>query len=83
MRVKTDHQVVAFGADLMGLFDGEGTLIVQAARVEGGWQVTAEGVDVLVENRKSAITGLTEVALQVLPGSGYSTLVPRGLEDLP
>lgn len=84
MRVKTDHQVVAFGANLMGLFDLEGNLIVQAARTETGWLVTAAGAaDTSVADRAAAIDALIETALAVLPGAGYSCLVPRGLADLP
>lgn len=83
MRVKTDHQVVAFGTELMGLFDTDGTLVVQAARVESGWRVTATGVDEMVADRPSAITKLVDTALTLLPGLGYSCLVPRGLAEMP
>lgn len=83
MRVKTDHQVVPFGNDLMGLFDNDGTLLVQAARVEGGWRVTAEGVDRTVADRTAAVTELTQVVLEILPGEGFSTFVPRSINELP
>ncbi|AAN12686.1 hypothetical protein SEA_FLATHEAD_23 [Mycobacterium phage Flathead] len=84
MNIKTDHQIVAFGNDMMGLFDRDGTLIVQAARVVGGWEVTAEGrPPATVLDRSSAITEMINTALAVLPGDGYSCLVPRGLRAQP
>ncbi|ASZ73798.1 minor tail protein [Mycobacterium phage RitaG] len=84
MRIKTDHQIVAFGSDLMGLFDTDGVLITQGARTATGWKVTAEGAaDVDTETRSDAITAMIEMALEVLPGDGYSCLVPHGLRDQP
>lgn len=84
MRVRTDHQIVPFGDNLMGLFDANGTLIVSATRTETGWEITADGADpVSVESRAAAVTALIDTALSVLPGDGYSCLVPRGLTDQP
>ncbi|UCR74399.1 minor tail protein [Mycobacterium phage Ritam007] len=88
MQIKTDHQIVAFGndqgEDLMGLFDMHDTMIVQASRTETGWKVTADGADpVDVESRGEAINAMIEMALEVLPGDGYSCLVPHGLQDQP
>ncbi|AID58845.1 hypothetical protein PBI_GAIA_25 [Mycobacterium phage Gaia] len=84
MRIKTDHQIVEFGNDLMGLFDSNGTLITQGERTTTGWKVTAIGVsDVNVGNRSDAITAMINMALEVLPGEGYSCLVPRGLRAQP
>lgn len=84
MRVKTDHQIVPFGDDVMGLFTSAGELLVTATRGETGWEITAEGADTTtVESRTAAVTALVDTALAVLPGDGYSCLVPRGLTDLP
>lgn len=84
MQVKTDHQIVAFGTNLMGLFDLEGNLIVQATRTETGWLVTAAGAtDAPVADRPAAITALIDTALLILPGGGYSCQVPPRLAELP
>jgi len=84
VRIKTDHQIVVFGNDLMGLFDTDGVLITQGSRTATGWKVTAEGAaDVDTETRSDAITAMINMALEVLPGDGYSCLVPHGLRDQP
>ncbi|ABE67523.1 hypothetical protein PBI_PMC_22 [Mycobacterium phage PMC] len=50
----------------------------------GGWEVTAEGrPPATVLDRSSAITEMINTALAVLPGDGYSCLVPRGLRAQP
>lgn len=82
--VKTDHQIVAINKDLMHLIDEEATLIAAATRSDDEWTVTADGVeDVTTSTRSEAIIALTEQALASLGGTGYSTLVPRGLSDQP
>lgn len=84
MRVRTDHQIVAFGNNLMGLFDGDGTQLVTATRTETGWEITADGADpVTATSRAEAVTAMTDTALAILPGDGYSCLVPHGLTDQP
>lgn len=83
--VQTNHQIVGFGADHMKLFDATtGEPIVTATRTDGTWTITADGIDdVTATDRGAAITAMTEHALAILPGSGYSTLVPRELSELP
>lgn len=83
--VHTDHQIVAFGPNLMQLFESNtGNLIVTATRSDDEWTIAAEGVpDVTATSRHAAITAMTEQALAALGGSGYSTLVPHGLSDMP
>ena len=85
MNVQTDHQIVAFGADRMMLFDAsEGVVLVDCNRADGVWTAVAEGAaDVTAENRPDAITAMVEQALAVLPGTGYSCTVPHGLAELP
>ncbi|MGV0627221.1 hypothetical protein [Mycolicibacter minnesotensis] len=83
---ETDHQVVPIGADLMHLLDNQdGAVIAAAARTsKGRWQVSADGADtVTVNDRTAAVTALTETALAVLGGTGYSTMVPHGLTAQP
>jgi len=89
--VGTDHQIVAFGANRMILFDSDsGDVIASAERptAECEWAVRVE-VDgskvepVAAADRGQAITALTEQALKALPGTGYSTRVPRGLMEAP
>ncbi len=85
--VRTDHQIVAFGADGMTLFQvSDGQPIVSAGRAAaaGPWTVHAEGVpDATCATRPEAIDQMIEHALAALPGTGYSTLVPHGLRELP
>jgi hypothetical protein len=91
MQVQTDHQIVGFG-DRMTLVD-TGTLdvIVLAERTDGVWTVKADGhADVKVPAtqsvqppRENVIQAMIDLALEVSPNDGYSTLVPHGLPDLP
>lgn len=84
--VRTDHQIVAFDADRMILFDSHtADTVATAVRENGIWTVHAGDVaDAQVDNRNDAIDTMIDHALRV-PGakSGYSTLVPHGLRDLP
>lgn len=83
--VITDHQIVGFGTEHMKLFVSvTGDPIVTASRDAGTWTVTADGVpDVTATDRAGAVTAMTEQALASLGGSGYSTIVPRELSELP
>lgn len=89
MDVKTDHQIVAFDDNMMMLFDNiTGHVIVTAQRPNTGspWTIhdnsgTVE--DATSPDRPSAITAMTQHALDILPGVGYSTLVPHGLIETP
>lgn len=83
--VKTDHQIAPFGSDLMRLFDGDGNVIVTATRSGNGWDVEATDAPGVGSRatRGEAITAMIDKALEVLPGSGYSTLVPHGLTETP
>lgn len=82
--VRTDHQIVPFGADLMRLYDRDGAVVVTAERTSGTWTIHADTVDdVTADDRGAAVTAMTEQALAVLPGDGYSTFVPQGLLEQP
>lgn len=87
--VQTDHQIVAFGADQMKLFDATGDPIVTATRADGIWTIHAEDVtDVTAEDRAGALEAMPQQAFALLGpsgpgGKGYSTLIPHGLADLP
>jgi hypothetical protein len=83
MHVKTDHQIVAHGNDLMRLYDGDGNALATAERSDNGWTVTSNDGETTTEDRVSAIAHMTDHALAVLPGDGYSTLVPHGLAEMP
>ena len=85
MDVQTDHQIVAFGADRMMLFNAsEGEVLVDCNRVNGVWTAVAQGVpDVTADNRPDAIMAMVNQALASLPGTGYSCTVPHGLAELP
>ena len=84
--VQTDHQIVPFGDDNMGLFNAaDGTPVATAVRTDGTWTIHADGIDdVTTDNRGDAIDALKAHAL-ALPDakSGYSTTVPHGLRDQP
>jgi len=89
--VQTDHQIIAFGSDSMGLYaTGQlGDPIVTAQRTDGTWTIHADGVDdTTVDNRNAAIDAMKEHALTKLGpsgpgGKGYSVTVPHGLRDQP
>lgn len=88
--VGTHHQIVAFGPDKMTLFDrADGAAIVNAERAgpEGEWSVAAvDKPDAGTESaatRPEAIQAMVDKALEVLPGDGYSCLVPHGLPEMP
>lgn len=86
MDIQTDHQIVTFGNDKMMLFDSAtGDVIVNADRAaDNTWTVVVAGhPDVAAIGRESAVTAMTEQALAALPGTGYSTLVPNAVWDLP
>lgn len=88
MSVQTDHQIVDFPiAHMMGLLDNAspGQPIVVATRGPGTtWVIHADGIDDVIANtRAEAITAMIDHALTILPGTGYSTLVPHGLRELP
>ena len=84
--VNTDHQIVAFGTELMQLFRrSDAAVIVTATRTSDGiWTVQADGVpDVTATDRQAAIMAMTEQATAALPGTGYSTTVPNEVSALP
>ena len=85
MDVQTDHQIVAFGADRMMLFNAsEGEVLVDCNRADGVWIAVAEGAeDVTTDNRPDAIMAMVNQALEILPGTGYSCTVPHGLAEQP
>lgn len=86
--IRTDHQIVPFGTNKMGLFDTEGNSIVVAQRDHdrAPWQIhtDSDGIpDMMKDTREEAITAMVDFALQSLPGTGYSCLVPHGLAETP
>lgn len=88
--VQGTHQVVAFGNDLMRLFNSTtGETIVEATRSGGTWTVHAEGVpDVTAADRVTALNAMPQHAFDALGpsgpnGEGYSTIIPDGLAALP
>lgn len=82
-RVETDHQVVAFGHDRLALLNNaDGATIATAVEDGGTWTVTADGADpVTADSTMGAVDALTAMALTVLGGAGYSTLVPHGITN--
>lgn len=87
MNVQTDHQIVAFGDDKMVLFNStDGQVLVTAERPAVGqpWTISATGAtDATAADRPAAVTAMCDQALSILPGTGYSTMVPSTLVDLP
>ncbi|MFN6543927.1 hypothetical protein [Mycolicibacterium nivoides] len=89
--VQGTHQVVAFGSDLMRLFNSTtGETIVEATRSgDDTWVIHAEGVDDLTAtDRAGALNLMPQHAFDALGtsgpnGEGYSTLIPNGLAELP
>lgn len=84
-QIETDHQVVAFGTEVMTLFDNKtGGVIATATRTDGTWTIHTVGIeDTTFTDRPDAITGLLTHALTAGSEVGYSTLVPDGLAELP
>lgn len=85
MHVATHHQVVALGDNLMQLRDRQtGQVIVSACRESDTWSISCQGADnMAATSRSEAITAMTEQALKVLDGTGFSALVPHGLREMP
>ena len=86
--VRTDHKVVVIGTNEMALVDPDppNEPIVTARRTDSGKPCVghAEGTpDKRIKDRYKAAFQMTEHALAVLPGKGYSTLFPHGLADIP
>ncbi|MBY0442023.1 MAG: hypothetical protein K2Q25_07800 [Mycobacteriaceae bacterium] len=83
--IKTDHNLVARGFDVMELVDQAGTPIVTGTRTgSGSWLIHADGVpDMRTSHRANAINAMIDHALAALGGTGYSTLVPHELAALP
>ena len=88
--VRTDHQIVPFGDDLMKLFDKEGNTLAIAERpnADAPWNIHTDddGVpDDSATTREAAIYKMTEfvVAAKSIEGTGFSTLVPHGLTEQP
>ncbi|MDM2104329.1 hypothetical protein PP405_11640 [Mycobacteroides abscessus] len=87
MDVQTDHQIVGFGPNIMQLFNSaDGKVIVTAERAdtESTWTIRADGTtDTTAVDRSTAIGAMVDMALEVGPATGYSTLVPHGLAEQP
>lgn len=83
--VATSHQIVAFGTELMKVFEcATAAVVVTATRAEGTWTVHADGLDdVTATDRESAVVAMTNQLLAAVPGTGTSTTVPHGLLELP
>jgi hypothetical protein len=94
MDVQGDHQIVTFGPDKMVLFDNAtGTPIIDCTRdpATGDWTVTAPKIGSITipadklgdTHRQTVIQAMITHALAALPGTGYSCIVPHGLESMP
>lgn len=88
MDVQADHRIVAFGNDRMILFDAEdGNVIVECDREDDQhpWIVKPENGDPAAStaSRTEAIQEMVNLALSILPGTGYSCIVPHGLSEMP
>lgn len=94
--VRTDHQIVPFGPNLMKLFDSKGAVVVQAEREhdKAQWEIHTDADEVaddMADTRSEAIDKMIhEMTPAVLgpntspsPGNGYSCLVPHGLPETP
>lgn len=88
--VQGSHQVVAFGSELMRLFNSSsGETIVEATRGGGTWTLHADGIaDVTAPDRSTALGMMPQHAFDALGpsgpnGEGYSTLIPNGIAELP
>ncbi|MUL47619.1 hypothetical protein FZI85_25230 [Mycobacterium sp. CBMA293] len=83
--VATSHQIVAFGNEMMKLFEcATAAVVVTATRADGVWTVHAEGIDdVTAIDRGVAVTAMTSQLLAAIPGTGCSTTVPHGIFELP
>lgn len=87
-RARANQQIVAFGDNLMRLYDNDtGDIIVTAAREgpEAPWTISGgeELADTAAASRREAVRAMTDRAYQIHPGTGLSTLIPTGLEDTP
>lgn len=83
----TDHQVITFGSDTMGLYESGAISapLVTATRNDGMWTVHADGLDdITTADRGAALDAMKSQAL-LLPGAkgGYSTMIPNGLRAQP
>ena len=94
--VRTDHQIICAGPHQMLLIDfiGPGAtsgdvVHVCATRpgIDGDWTVHAvhntSVQDVTVTGRYPAVEQMIQHALAALDGTGYSTLVPTELQEIP
>ena len=84
-RVRVDLQIVAFGDDLMRMFDDKGDTLVTAVRGDNGAWTISGGIldDVTAATRDLAITAMNERAVALRPGRGLSVQVPYGLRETP
>jgi hypothetical protein len=94
--VKTDHKIVAGGDDLMQLLDSNTLAVVITATrnpASGEWTIHAENGSVPdliaptvaggAQPRSEVISAMISQALDALPGTGYSCVVPHGLPETP
>jgi hypothetical protein len=80
---ETDHIILPHGEHRMVLGDmvpgPDSRAIIVADRNPEGWLVTSpwtDAEDVSAETRNDAIDAMIDMALAVLPGTGYGTFVP-------
>jgi hypothetical protein len=95
MHAEGDHQIVNMSRKKMVLLDNAtGNVVVSAIRSApgGDWTVSARGIaDITVPPdtqpsttyRQGVIQAMVDHALASQPGTGYSCVVPHGLETMP
>lgn len=81
---ETDHIILPHGENRMVLGDmvpgPDSRAIIVADRYPEGWLVTSpwtDAEDITAEDRNGAIDAMIDMALEILPGTGYGTFVPN------
>jgi hypothetical protein len=80
--VHADHTILG-GADCMALVDSQSLELIALAIREENWSVRIGGEVHSANNRSEAIDVMLNRAVEILPGTGYSTFIPTGLRELP
>ena len=82
--VQADHRVDIVSDDVMEVTDWHsGETLVTAVRTTGVWTIHAPGTaERITHSRPDAVTAMIDAALESLPGTGYSTLVPHQIAEM-
>jgi len=78
MKIRTDHRIAVVAGELRLVDTVTREVIVTAHKAGDDWEVTA-GEHSTVASPAQAVQAMVDMALQVLPGPGYSTWVPHNL----